>query len=109
MVDMIGFQHISGERVLSALANAKNAVAVKDVSIPAAGIYRVWSRFEQPTGTNNAFRVEIKQNGKTVGAGVMGERSAKKYTFGSKTPKAYGDAGWEADPSWGSEGLAEQP
>ena len=102
MVDIVGFQHISGERELSAPANAKNAVAVKDVQIPAAGTYRVWSRFEQPTETDNQFRVEIKQNGKVVGSAVMGERTAPKYFFGATEPVG------QADPSWGSEGLVEQ-
>ncbi|HVF11402.1 MAG TPA: hypothetical protein VNA16_11390, partial [Abditibacteriaceae bacterium] len=102
MVDIIGFNHISGERVLSAAARSKNAQATATVTIPETGSYRVWSRFEQPTNTENRFRVEIRQNGQMVGSAVMGEKDAPKYFFGSKTPIGQYDA------SWGSEGLVEQ-
>ena len=102
MVDIIGFQHISGERVLSAPANSKNARAVAQVQIPQNGAYRLWARFEQPTNVENRFRVEVRQNGRLVGQGVMGQKDAPKYFFGSKTPVA------QADASWGSEGLVEQ-
>lgn len=102
MVDTIGFNHISGERVLSAPANAKDAVARSRLKIPAAGTYRVWSRFEQPTQTENRFRVTIRQNGKIVGEAVMGERLAPKYFFADKNAVPQHDA------PWGSEGLVEQ-
>lgn len=102
MADIIGFNHISGERLLSGDALAKNARAVASVSIPEGGTYRVWSRFEQPTGTENRFRVEVRQQGKLVGAAVMGEKTAPKYFFGDKNPVGQYDA------PWGSEGLVEQ-
>jgi len=102
MVDIIGFQHISGERLLSGDAGARDARAVATIDLPEAGDYRVWSRFEQPTGTDNRFRVEVRQGGKLVGQGVMGEKDAPKYFFGSNKPVG------QADPSWGSEGLVEQ-
>jgi len=102
MVDIIGFQHISGERVLSGEASAKDAKAVATIHVTEAGDYRVWSRFEQPTGTENRFRVEVRQGGKLVGQAVMGEKDAPKYFFGSNKPVG------QADPSWGSEGLVEQ-
>jgi hypothetical protein len=102
MVDIIGFSHISGERVLSGDAHSKGAKAVATVQIPEAGDYRVWSRFEQPTGTENRFEVIIQQNGKKVGSAVMGEKNAPKYWFGDKNPVGQYDA------SWGSEGLVDQ-
>src|ERR1051326_3636728 len=102
MVDIIGFNHISGERVLSADAHTKDAKAVATVQIPEAGDYRVWSRFEMPTGTEERFRVEVRQNGKLVGSAVMGEKDALKYWFGDPKPVAQYDA------PWGSEGLGEQ-
>jgi len=102
MVDTIGFNHISGERVLSGDAGAKDALATATITIPEAGDYRVWSRFEQPTGTDNQFRVEVKQGGGTVGQAVMGEKEAPKYFYGRDKPEA------QADGSWGSEGLVEQ-
>jgi len=102
MVDNIGFNHISGERVLSADAKAKDAKAVAMIQIPETGDLRVWSRYEAPTECEQRFRVEIRQGGKVVGEAVMGEKDAPKYWFGEKTPKGQYDA------SWGSEGLVEQ-
>lgn len=102
MVDNIGFNHISGERVLSAPAKVKDAKAVATVQIPKAGEYRVWSRYETPTGTEERFKVEIRQGGKRVAEAVMGEKQGPKFWFGSKTSIGQYDA------SWGSEGLAEQ-
>lgn len=102
MVDIIGFQHISGERLLSANAKLTNATAVATVQIPEAGDYRVWARYETPTQCEQRFRVEIRQGGKLVGSGVMGEKDAPKYWFGDKKPVGQYDA------SWGSEGLADQ-
>src|ERR1041385_162360 len=59
MVDNIGFNHISGERVLSGDAKAKDAKAVATLQIPEAADYRVWSRYEAPTECEQRFRVEI--------------------------------------------------
>ncbi len=102
MVDIIGFNHISGERVLSVDAKLTNATAVATVQIPDAGDYRVWSRYEAPTGTEERFRVEIQQNGQLVGAAVMGEKDAPKYWLHTTTPVG------QFDISYGSEGLADQ-
>src|ERR1051325_9300287 len=102
MVDIIGFNHISGERVLSGDAKAKDAKAIATVQIPESGDYRIWSRYEAPTGTEERFRVEIRQNGKLVGSAVMGEKDTPKYWFGSDKPVG------QFDISYGSEGLVEQ-
>src|SRR5690349_12146967 len=45
-VDIIGFSHAGGERFLSAPAADKTAAAHKDVTIPQAGPYRLWVRYE---------------------------------------------------------------
>lgn len=102
MVDIIGFQHISGEHLLSAPADAKDAKAVGTVQIPEAGDYRVWARYETPTNTQEQFRVEIRQAGRVVASAVMGEKDAPKYWYGGKTPIGQYNA------PWGSEGLADQ-
>ena len=102
MVDIIGFQHISGERLLCAHARAVDAKAVATVQVPEDGDYRVWSRFETPTQTQERFRIEIRQQGKLIGSAVMGKKDAPKYWFGGKDPVGQYDA------SWGSEGLAAQ-
>jgi hypothetical protein len=102
MVDIIGFQHISGERLLSADARAADARATATVTIPEAGDYRLWARFETPTGTEERFRVEVRQGGRLVGSGELGAKDAPKFWFNSKEPMGQYDA------SWGSEGLADQ-
>lgn len=109
MVDMVGFNHISGERVLSAPAKAKDAKAVATVMIPEDGDYRVWSRYETPTGTEERFRVEIRQGGKLAGSAVMGEKEAPKSWFSGRSATRDGyEAVGQYDASWGSEGLVEQ-
>ena len=102
MVDIIGHQHISGERVLSAPAQAKEALASAKIQLPAPGDYRLWARFEQPTNAENRFRVEVRQGKAEVQTAVMGQRDAPKFIFGAREPDG------QADASWGSEGLAEQ-
>lgn len=102
MVDIIGYNHISGERLLSAPADSNGAEATATVQIPASGTYRVWSRFEQPTGRENRFRVEIRQGGRLVGQALMGEKDAPKWFPGVKNPVG------QADFAWGSEGLVDQ-
>ena len=101
MVDAIGFTHISGERLLSAPADASDARAVAAVVVPVAGDYKVWARFEQPVGTENRFTVRIRQNGREIGAQTLGERAAVKQFFGL-LPSA------DAGAPWGWDGLVEQ-
>jgi hypothetical protein len=86
MVDIIGFQHISGERLLSADPKLTDAKAVATVQIPEAGDYRIWARYETPTHCEQRFRVEIRQDGRHVGSAVMGEKDAPKYWFGDNKP-----------------------
>ena len=101
MVDAIGYSHISGERLLSAPANATNARAVANVTIPQSGTYKGWARFEQPVGTENRFTVVVRQNGRVVASSTLGEASATKYFFGLlPVPEAGGPWGWD--------GLVEQ-
>ncbi len=102
MVDIIGFQHISGERLLSAKSDVKDARATATIQIPEDGDYRLWTRYETPTNCEQRFRVEIRQSDKVAVSVLMGERDAPKYWFGGKKPVGQYDA------SWGSEGLAAQ-
>ena len=99
MVDVIGFNHISGERLLCIDAKDETASAYHDVIIHTAGRYRLWVRYEYPAFCETRFRVEIEQGGKTVLAHVMGTKTSERYAFGDPKPKA------QHDPSWGPEGL----
>ena len=61
MVDIIGFNHISGERLLCADKADTTASAHADVDIPADGDYRLWVRYEYPTFSDARFRVTLAQ------------------------------------------------
>src|SRR5262249_2344983 len=102
MVDTIGFNHISGERLLSIDAKDSSASAYLDFTVPKAGKYRLWVRYEYPGFCETRFRVRIEQAGKKVVDQVMGKKGSLRYGFGDPFPKA------QHDPSWGSEGLFEE-
>src|SRR5271166_709010 len=48
MVDIVGFNHISGERLLGIDEKDTTASAYYDVTVPVAGKYRLWVRYEYP-------------------------------------------------------------
>jgi hypothetical protein len=102
MVDMIGFNHISGERLLCLDAKDDKGSAFLDVNIPEAGKYRLWVRYEYPAFCETRFRVVIEQNGKAVLDHVMGTKDSPRYGFGDPAPKA------QHDPPWGPEGLMDE-
>ena len=102
MVDIIGFNHISGERLLHADKADTTASAAADVQVPAAGNYRLWVRYEYPTFTDTRFRVTLRQGGKAVAEKLMGAKDNPRLAFGDTELKA------QYDPPWGSEGLVEE-
>jgi len=102
MVDIIGFNHISGERLLCADKADTTATAHADVEVPADGDYRLWVRYEYPTFSDTRFRVTLSQNGRTVAAKDMGARDSPRLAFGDLELKP------QYDPPWGSEGLVEE-
>ena len=102
MVDIIGFNHISGERLLCIDGKNETASAFLDVTIPETGKYRLWVRYEYPAFCETRFRVQIEQDGKTVLDQAMGSKTSLRYGFGNPRPLA------QHDPSWGSEGLLDE-
>jgi hypothetical protein len=102
MVDIIGFNHISGERLLHLDAKDEAGSAHLDVTIPEDGKYRLWVRYEYPAFCETRFGVRIEQDGKTVLEQTLGTRTSLRYAFGDPTPKA------QHDPAWGPEGLMEE-
>jgi hypothetical protein len=103
MVDIIGFNHISGERLLHLGSENTIADAHADVTIPVAATYRLWARYEYPPFCETRFRVVIEQGGKTVLDHVMGKKDSLRYAFGDPMPKA------QHDPPWGPEGVLVEP
>lgn len=102
MVDMIGFNHISGERLLGIDAKDTTASAFKDITVPVAGDYRLWVRYEYPPHCETRFRVLVQQGGKTLIDKLMGAKDNPRYAFGETTARP------QYDPAWGSEGLVEE-
>jgi len=102
MVDMIGFQHIGGERLLCVDEKDTTASAYKDITVPVAGDFRLWVRYEYPPFTDDRFQAIVMQGGKVVAEKLMGAKDNLRAAFGDYQFKA------QYDPSWGSEGLAEE-
>jgi hypothetical protein len=102
MVDIIGFNHISGERLLGLDSKNDNASAFMDVSIPETGAYRLWVRYEYPPFCETRFQVVVEQNGSTALDREMGAKNNKRYGLGEPSAKA------QHDPAWGAEGLFEE-
>ena len=102
MVDIIGGQHISGERLLCADGTDAKAAAHADVIVPVRGDYRLWVRYEYPTDAEARFRVSVTQKGRERGAAIMGRADSPRYSFGATRVEP------QYDPPWGSEGLAEE-
>jgi len=102
MVDIIGFNHHSGERVLHLPAEAATGTAQRTIRLPETGDYRLWIRYEYATGTDNRFGVQIEQNGKVVFDEVVGRRDSLRYSYGAEAPAA------QTDMPYGPEGLHEE-
>ncbi len=99
MVDIIGFNHISGERLLGLDSKDDSASAFADVTVPETGAYRLWVRYEYPGFCEARFRVVVQQDGRNVLDRVMGTKNSPRYGLGEPVAKA------QHDPSWGPEGL----
>jgi hypothetical protein len=102
MVDAIGFNHISGERLLHLDAKSDKASAYLDVNTPEDGNYRLWVRYEYPAFCECRFRVQVEQGGKTIVDQVMGTKDSRRYGLGDDRPLT------QHDPAWGPEGLFEE-
>jgi hypothetical protein len=102
MVDIIGFNHISGERLLSLPGTAKSGRATREITLPSAGKYRLWVRYEYPAFCETRFGVSIEQGGKEVFRATMGSKESLRYAFGDPAAKA------QHDPAWGPEGLMDE-
>ncbi len=101
MVDILGFNHISGEKLLS-LPFDSHGTAETSVNIPKEGNYRLWVRYEYPGFCDASFEVEIQQKGLKPTRFPLGTLSSQRYSLGNDKPKA------QSDPAHGSEGLVEE-
>lgn len=102
MVDIIGFQHIGGERLLAVDEKNSTAHAYHDVEIPADGDYRLLVRYEYPPFSEARFEVSVTRGRRTVASMVMGKRDNPRFAFNDPEPSP------QYDPPWGAEGMAEE-
>jgi hypothetical protein len=102
MVDIIGFNHLSGERVLHLPATASKGSATLEIHVPVAGDYRLWVRYEYATGTDCRFRVRVNQGDAVKADAVLGKRDSLRYSYGAAGPAA------QTDMPYGPEGLHEE-
>jgi hypothetical protein len=99
MVDIVGSSHISGERLLGIDEKDTTASAFHDVTLPEAGDYRLWVRYEYPPFCETRFRIVLQQDGKDVLDRVMGAKDSERYAIGEKFARP------QYDPPSGPEGL----
>ncbi len=64
--------------LLAAPADAEDAMAIARVNIPAAGEYRVWSKYQAPPYFNYLHRIEVWQGGKAVFTHDYGSLEAER-------------------------------
>src|SRR5437870_1464528 len=58
---------------LGAPADSTDSLATQTITIPAAGKYRVWSKYQAPPYFNYLHEIAINQNGKTVFTHIYGK------------------------------------
>src|SRR5215213_2821281 len=64
---------------LGAAADSVGAVATQTVQIPAAGAYRVWSKYQAPPYFNYLHKLEVLQGGKVVFTHVYGKKGTDRH------------------------------
>ena len=101
MVDITGFNHISGEKLLSLPADSQGT-AETPITITKEGKYRLWVRYEYPAFCDASFELEIRQVGLRPTRFPVGTMTSQRYSLGQPKPKA------QHDPANGSEGLVEE-
>jgi hypothetical protein len=75
---------------LGAAAESKDAVAVQSVTIPAAGSYRVWSKYQAPPYFNYLHKVEVIQQGKKVFEHVYGRKGTDRlWSFSAQSDELW--------------------
>lgn len=75
---------------LGAPADGQDAVAVQTVTIPAAGAYRVWSKYQAPPYFNYLHRVEVHQGGRKVFEHVYGKKGTDRlWSFSGQSDELW--------------------
>ena len=93
--------------LLGAPANAAAAVASQMFVVPAAGEYRVWSKYQAPPYFNYLHQVDVIQSGKTVFSHVFGKRGTPRlWSFGARSTELWWYWGSDHDTAEGADDRA---
>lgn len=76
--------------VLGAPASSNGSVATQTVQIPAAGMYRVWSKYQAPPYFNYLHKIDVVQGGRTV----------YSYTYGKAGTDRLWSFSGQSDELW---------
>jgi len=73
-----GGMWVTNGALLSAPANSNGSVATQTVQVPAAGQYRVWSKYQAPPYFNYLHKIEVLQGGRTVYTHTYGKEGTDR-------------------------------
>lgn len=65
--------------LIGARAGSVGAVATQKITVPVAGAYRVWSKYQAPPYFNYMHQIDVVQGGKTVFSQVYGKVDAPRF------------------------------
>jgi hypothetical protein len=93
---------------LGAAADGQDAVAVQAVTIPAAGAYRVWSKYQAPPYFNYLHRVEVHQGGRKVFEHVYGRKGTDRlWSFSGESDELWWSWGVDHDAAEAPKNLVQ--
>jgi len=93
-----GGMWVTNGGLMGAPADSVGSVAVQKVQIPAAGEYRVWSRYQAPPYFNYMHKIEVVQKGRTVYSYVYGAKEAiRQWSFGAVSDQLWWSWGVDHD------------
>ncbi|MGD0090927.1 MAG: beta-galactosidase trimerization domain-containing protein [Planctomycetota bacterium] len=103
-----GGMWVTNGGLLGAPAESEGSVAVQAVNVPAAGKYRVWSKYQAPPYYNYLHKIEIAQGGKTVYAQVYGkDKTPRLWSFSGQAGVLWWPWGSDHDAAEAPKELAE--
>jgi hypothetical protein len=93
---------------LAAPADSAGSLAVQAVTIPVAGKYRVWSKYQAPPYFNYLHRIEVHQGGKQKFAHDYGKKGTDRlWSFSGTSDELWWPWGVDHDTAEGAATLAD--
>lgn len=94
---------------LLAPAESKGSAAEKKIAVPAAGKYRVWSKYQAPPYFNYLHQIEVLQGGKVVFKHVYGKKGTpdRFWSFSAVSDECWWPWGVDHDCAEAPKDLAD--